>query len=211
MGITPLKEDFAALEGYANKTDEERKAIISSAGMEITTIDKNIAQFLGSEDETLGAFIRGIITICIDLNNTNRNKDFEKYIEEYRNSNNEMLKQMHTEMNETIRQKEEQWKLKEEYYFKNTTIKAHQIQTELSTVDSEDRIRIEKLKKCKEMVEKDYEKSDDSNESNLWEITSNTSSDDLNIEEQLKMRYQNFNNTSHPHKSNTPNNTNEKS
>ncbi|EXX64361.1 hypothetical protein RirG_143460 [Rhizophagus irregularis DAOM 197198w] len=61
------------------------------------------------------------------------------------------------------------------------------------------------------MVEKDYEKSDDSNESNLWEITSNTSSDDLNIEEQLKMRYQNFNNTSHPHKSNTPNNTNEKS
>uniref|UniRef100_U9UFH7 Uncharacterized protein n=1 Tax=Rhizophagus irregularis (strain DAOM 181602 / DAOM 197198 / MUCL 43194) TaxID=747089 RepID=U9UFH7_RHIID len=151
MGITPLKEDFAALEGYANKTDEERKAIISSAGMEITTIDKNIAQFLGSEDETLGAFIRGIITI------------------------------------------------------------SHQIQTELSTVDSEDRIRIEKLKKCKEMVEKDYEKSDDSNESNLWEITSNTSSDDLNIEEQLKMRYQNFNNTSHPHKSNTPNNTNEKS
>ncbi|POG54475.1 hypothetical protein GLOIN_2v1827431 [Rhizophagus irregularis DAOM 181602=DAOM 197198] len=55
MGITPSREDFVALEGYAKKSEEERRAIIQNAGMEITDNDKEIAQFLGSEDEILGA------------------------------------------------------------------------------------------------------------------------------------------------------------
>ncbi|RGB39585.1 hypothetical protein C1646_754316 [Rhizophagus diaphanus] len=84
MGIALSVEDFKALE------------------------DKVIAQFLGLEDKVLKAFIRGIITICIDLNNTNRNKEFNNYIEEYKNMNNDILHQKHIEMNETIQQMEEQ-------------------------------------------------------------------------------------------------------
>ncbi|PKB91837.1 hypothetical protein RhiirA5_387969, partial [Rhizophagus irregularis] len=133
MGITPSREKFIALEGYAQKSDEERKTILTNAGMEETQIDKDLAEFLGSEDVYLGCFIRGIITICIDEHNNIRNQEFTRYMEEYKNVNNEMLEQKHIEMNEQIRMMEENWKLKEEYYFKNSTMKKHQIVTELGS------------------------------------------------------------------------------
>ncbi|PKY55305.1 hypothetical protein RhiirA4_503926 [Rhizophagus irregularis] len=210
MGITPSKEDFIALEGYANKTDEERKTILSNAGMEINAIDIDIAEFLGANDETLGAFIRGIITICIDLSNTNRNKEFEKYLEECKNSNNAMLEQMHIEMNETIRLREEQWKLKEEYYFKNTTIKSHQIQTELGTVDLEDKNRIKKYENCKKLVMETLPDSDSSEDEKVltWETNSNTSSDDEKLDKQLTSRYRSLNKASQQATHNTSSSTN---
>ncbi|PKK59542.1 hypothetical protein RhiirC2_794694 [Rhizophagus irregularis] len=46
MGITPSREDFVALEGYAKKSEEEHREIIQNAGIEITENDKEIAQFL---------------------------------------------------------------------------------------------------------------------------------------------------------------------
>ncbi|RGB27232.1 hypothetical protein C1646_769368 [Rhizophagus diaphanus] len=42
------------------------------------------------------------------------------------------------------------WKLKEEYYFGNTTPKKYQIRTELGVIDIEDKNKIERLKKLKE-------------------------------------------------------------
>ncbi|PKY51901.1 hypothetical protein RhiirA4_469210 [Rhizophagus irregularis] len=213
MGITPSKVDFIALEGYANKSDEERMNILTNAGMEITAIDNDIASFLGAEDEKLGAFIRGIITICIDLSNTNRNKEFKKYLDECKNLNNAILEQMHTEMNETIRMREEQWKLKEEYYFKNTTTKAHQIQIEVGAVDKEDRDRIKdhKYNKCKEMIMGTLPDSDSSEDEKVltWETNSNTSSDDgKKLDKLQRKRYRSLHQASQQALNNTPNYTN---
>ncbi|GBC36380.2 hypothetical protein GLOIN_2v1785279 [Rhizophagus irregularis DAOM 181602=DAOM 197198] len=100
MGITPSREDFVTLEGYAKKSKEERRAIIQNAGMEITDNDKEIAQFLGPEDEILGCFIRGIITICLRHFNNQRTKEFNEYIEDYKTAINDMIQQKTLEMNE---------------------------------------------------------------------------------------------------------------
>ncbi|PKB96287.1 hypothetical protein RhiirA5_435088 [Rhizophagus irregularis] len=211
MGITPSREKFIALEGYAQKSDEERKTILTNAGMETTQIDKDLAEFLGSEDAYLGCFIRGIITICIDEHNNIRNQEFTRYIEEYKNVNNEMLEQKHMEMNEQVRMMEENWKLKEEYYFKNSTMKKHQIVTELGLVDQEDKEKLVKYNKCKDMIEKDLEASDDSNEGQLWETNSDTTSDNSDFNQSMTRRYSIFNKNSHPSTNDTPHNTNRNS
>ncbi|PKY21656.1 hypothetical protein RhiirB3_435317 [Rhizophagus irregularis] len=211
MGITPSREKFIALEGYAQKSDKERKTILTNAGMEITQIDQDLAEFLGSEDVYLGCFIRGIIMICIDEHNNIRNQEFTRYMEEYKNVNNEMLEQKHIEMNEQIRMMEENWKLKEEYYFKNSTMKKHQIVTELGSVDQEDKEKLDKYNKCKDMIEKDLEASDDSNEGQLWETNSDTTSDNSDFNQSMTRRYSIFNKNSHPSTNDTPHNTNKNS
>ncbi|UZO02584.1 uncharacterized protein OCT59_021063 [Rhizophagus irregularis] len=211
MGITPSREKFIALEGYAQKSVEERNTILTNAGMEITQTDKDLAEFLGAEDVTLGCFIRGIITICIDEHNNIRNQEFTRYMEEYKNVNNEMLEQKHIEMNEQIRMMEENWKLKEEYYFKNSTMKKHQIVTELGSVDQEDKEKLDKYNKCKDMIEKDLEASDDSNEGQLWETNSDTTSDTSDFNQSMTRRYNIYNKSSHLSTNDTPHNTNRNS
>uniref|UniRef100_U9V3S3 Uncharacterized protein n=1 Tax=Rhizophagus irregularis (strain DAOM 181602 / DAOM 197198 / MUCL 43194) TaxID=747089 RepID=U9V3S3_RHIID len=211
MGITPSKEKFIALEGYAKKSDEERTDILKNAGMEPTQIDQDLANFLGVEDIKFGCFMRGIIMICIDENNTERNKEFGRYIEEYKNLHNATLEQKHFEMNEQIRIMDENWKLKEEYYFKHTSMKKHQIITELGTVDQDDK---EKMKKCKEMVDNHLETTGSASSDELpWEKETNSStcSDEFNQNENFAKRYQIYNKSSHPTKVNTPHSTNNNS
>ncbi|UZO17704.1 uncharacterized protein OCT59_009045 [Rhizophagus irregularis] len=214
MGITPSREDFVALEGYAKKSEEERRAIIQNAGMEITDNDKEIAQFLGSEDEILGCFIRGIITICLRHFNNQRTKEFNEYIEDYKTATNDMIQQKTVEMNEWARLKEEQWNIKEEYYFKNTSIKAHQIQTELGAVDNEDRIRIEKQEKekimneCRKITMNNLDEDSDKDEEiiqHTWEIESNTPSEESWDEGKMNQKYHVYNNASHQTNENTNN------
>ncbi|UZO08445.1 uncharacterized protein OCT59_028700 [Rhizophagus irregularis] len=179
--------------------------------MEPTQIDQDLANFLGVEDIKFGCFMRGIIMICIDENNTERNKEFGRYIEEYKNLHNATLEQKHFEMNEQIRIMDENWKLKEEYYFKHTSMKKHQIITELGTVDQDDK---EKMKKCKEMVDNHLETTGSASSDELpWEKETNSStcSDEFNQNENFAKRYQIYNKSSHPTKVNTPHSTNNNS
>ncbi|PKK55576.1 hypothetical protein RhiirC2_802035, partial [Rhizophagus irregularis] len=89
MSIAPSVERFIALEGYATKSEEERLEIIKNAGLEITEYDATISKFLGLDNPIFRAFIRGIITICIDINNIERNKEFNKHIEEFKQISND--------------------------------------------------------------------------------------------------------------------------
>ncbi|PKB97859.1 hypothetical protein RhiirA5_384364 [Rhizophagus irregularis] len=170
--------------------------------MEITEEDKQIAFFLGSDNEILGCFIRGLITICIEKFNAQRTKEFNQYIDEYKTTSNEMLAQKHFEMNEWIRLKEEDWHKKEEYYFKNTSIKAHQIQTELGTVDQEDRERIKRektMEKCRQSLGNTLEEDSETEEllGRTWDNRSNTSSDDgSSINKTMINRYNSYNKAS---------------
>ncbi|EXX72968.1 uncharacterized protein OCT59_028573 [Rhizophagus irregularis] len=214
MGITPSREDFVALEGYAKKSEEERRAIIQNAGMEITDNDKEIAQFLGSEDEILGCFIRGIIMICLRHFNNQRTKEFNEYIEDYKTASNDIIQQKTLEMNEWARLKEKQWNIKEEYYFKNTSIKVHQIQTELGVVDNEDRIRIEKQEKekimneCRKKTMNNLDEDSDENNDiiqHTWEIESNTPSEESWNEGKMNQKYHVYNKASHQSTENTNN------
>lgn len=91
-----------ALKGYATKSEEERTKIIEAAGLMNTEQDKIISNFLGLDTPIFGTFIRGIITICIDINNENRNLEFNKHIEEYKHMNNELLHNKQQEMNAII-------------------------------------------------------------------------------------------------------------
>lgn len=134
MGIAPSVDRFVALEGYATKTEEERKKIITNAGLEITELDATISQFLGLENPVFGTFIRGIITICIDINNDARNKEFNKHIEEFKHISNEMLEGKQRELNDIVLKMSEDWRKKEAYYFGNTNEKKHLIRTEHSTI-----------------------------------------------------------------------------
>ncbi|PKK57806.1 hypothetical protein RhiirC2_797370, partial [Rhizophagus irregularis] len=107
-----------------------------------------------------------------------------------------------------------QWNIKEEYYFKNTSIKAHQIQTELGTVDNEDRKRIEKqekekiMKECKQKTMTNLdEDSDEDNDINqhTWEIESNTPSEESWDEGKMNQKYHVYNKASHQSTKNTNN------
>ncbi|PKY54223.1 hypothetical protein RhiirA4_426625 [Rhizophagus irregularis] len=217
MGITPSREDFVALEGYAQKSDEERRAILQSAGMEITDEDNQIAKFLGTEDEVLGCFIRGIIKTCIHLFNAQRTKEFNTYIEEYKTATNEMLQQKSLEINEWTRLKEEDWNRKEEYYFRHTNIKAHQIQTELGSVDTEDKEKMKeqqrllKLEECRKKYGTSSDTDESISENAEWDNESFTSSDEHNLDERMQKQYYQFNKSSHHQEDNTPGNTNGKS
>jgi len=65
MGITPSREDFSSLEGYAGKSTEQHIEILKAAGIDINEQDREIATFLNT-DEATGAFIRGIITVYLE-------------------------------------------------------------------------------------------------------------------------------------------------
>ncbi|RGB38880.1 hypothetical protein C1646_665093 [Rhizophagus diaphanus] len=218
MGVLPSREKFIALEGYVQKNSEERQQIITNAEIELIQQDKDLAIFLGAKDAYLGCFIRVIIMICIDENNAARNEEFNKYLEEYKNYTNEILQQRHTEMNEQMRHMSETWKLREEYYFKNTTIPRHQIQIELGTIDIEDKIRIEEEMMNKHNSSKkqtrytlDSKETSLSEDEQLWEncsTLSDTSGDEQDINKQMKIRYNNFNKASQPRTFNTTQNTN---
>jgi hypothetical protein len=64
MGITPSKDSFKQLEGYANKSNDERNEILTRAGLQLGKQDKEIAEFLNT-DIIFGGFIGGIITVCL--------------------------------------------------------------------------------------------------------------------------------------------------
>ncbi|PKC71216.1 hypothetical protein RhiirA1_453781, partial [Rhizophagus irregularis] len=207
MGITPSRERFVALEGYATKSDEERTEIITNAGLEITEQDATIAKFLGLDNPIFGSFIRGIIMICIDENNNARNREFDAHIEEYKRMSNEMLNEKQLEMNEIVMKMTENWKKKEAYYFGNTNEKKHLIRTEHGTIDIEDK---EKMKTYGNMSEKKFlEKIRQENEDNvLSDFTPSTPSDTSENEEIEQVFKNRHNKMSHQTLGNTYQNTN---
>ncbi|CAB4418814.1 unnamed protein product [Rhizophagus irregularis] len=220
MGITISREDFVALEGYAQKSDEERREILQNAGMELTEEDTQIAKFLGTNDTVLGCFIRGIIKTCLHLFNAQRTKEFNTYIEEYKTATNEMLQQKSLEINEWTRLKEEEWNRKEEYYFWHTNIKKHQIQIEVGTVDTEDKEKMEEQQRllrreqCRKQLELSPASLDTSEVISLnaeWKNASATSGDESENETKMSREYYKINKTLHPQGNITPINTNEKS
>ena len=100
MGITPSREDFKSLEGYAGKNTEEHIEILTAAGIEINEQDREIAKFL-STDEATGAFIRGIITVCLEQQMALIDKEKEEYDNQarlYIEANTEALKQEANEL-----------------------------------------------------------------------------------------------------------------
>ncbi|PKK71591.1 hypothetical protein RhiirC2_778234 [Rhizophagus irregularis] len=175
MGIAPSVERFEALEGYTTKTDEERLEIIKNAGFEITENDATISKFLGLDNPIFSVFIRGIITICIDINNVERNKEFNKHIEEFKQISNDMLEGKQREMNEMVMKMSEEWRKKEAYYFGNTNEKKHLIRTEHGTIDIEDK---EKMLNYRNLSEEDFKENiRRENENVLSDYTPSTPSD----------------------------------
>src|SRR5438034_6944723 len=109
MGITPSREDFKSLEGYAGKNMEEHIEILTAESIKINEQDSEIAKFL-STDVATGAFIRGIITVCLEQQMILLNKEKEEYdnqARQYIEANTEALKK---EANEYINQKQEEFR-----------------------------------------------------------------------------------------------------
>ncbi|PKK63306.1 hypothetical protein RhiirC2_812975 [Rhizophagus irregularis] len=205
MGIAPSVERFVALEGYATKSEEERLEIIKNAGLEITEYDATISKFLGLDNPVFGAFIRGIITICIDINNVERNEEFNKHIEEFKQISNDMLEGKQREMNELAMKMHEDWRKKEAYYFGNTNEKKHLIRMEHGTLDIEDK---EKMLNYRNLSEEDFKENiRRENENVLSDYTPSTPSD--TTEEDFKTTIdRRYGKTSQPNINHTQRNTN---
>ncbi|PKK61870.1 hypothetical protein RhiirC2_791195 [Rhizophagus irregularis] len=175
MGIAPSVERFVALEGYATKSEEEWLEIIKNAGLEITKYDATISKFLGLDNPVFGAFIRGIITICIDINNVERNEEFNKHIEEFKQISNDMLEGKQREMNEMVIKMSEEWRKKEAYYFGTTNEKKNLIRTEHGMIDIEDK---EKMLNYSNLSEEEFKENIRiENENVLSDYTPSTPSD----------------------------------
>jgi hypothetical protein len=145
MGITPSRNDFTTLEGYANQTEETRIEILTKAGLQINEKDKEIGDFLGTS-EIFGAFIRGIITKCIEIKTVQLNEEVNIYLENKKYENMKKIEEKSVEMNEIINNMAKKWERKEEYYFGHTTPKDHQIITESGYIDDDDKVRLKKEK-----------------------------------------------------------------
>src|SRR6266536_6653836 len=153
MGISPSIEDFRSLEGYAGKSTEEHIEILRLAGIEINEQDRAIAKFL-STDEATGAFIRGIITVCLDKQAEILQKDKEEYdnqAREYIEANTEALKQ---KANAYINQKQEEFRTylekvyadmneKERDYYSKVKPPSHLVNSEKGIQEEHDVINYE--------------------------------------------------------------------
>ncbi|CAB4388950.1 unnamed protein product [Rhizophagus irregularis] len=76
MGVNVSTEDFATLEGFVNKSNDERAEILQNAGWEPEGQDNDIATFIGT-DIVSAALIRSVTTVCLDKKEANM-KDFYK-------------------------------------------------------------------------------------------------------------------------------------
>ncbi|PKK60832.1 hypothetical protein RhiirC2_792744 [Rhizophagus irregularis] len=76
MGVNVSTEDFATLEGFVNKSNDERAEILRKAGWEPEGQDNDIATFIGT-DIVSAALIRSVTTVCLDKKEANM-KDFYK-------------------------------------------------------------------------------------------------------------------------------------
>ncbi|CAB4399116.1 unnamed protein product [Rhizophagus irregularis] len=76
MGVNVSTEDFATLEGFVNKSNDERAEILRNAGWEPEGQDNDIATFIGT-DIVSAALIRSVTTVCLDKKEANI-KDFYK-------------------------------------------------------------------------------------------------------------------------------------
>ncbi|PKK67294.1 hypothetical protein RhiirC2_835736 [Rhizophagus irregularis] len=76
MGVNVSTEDFATLEGFVNKSNDERAEILRNAGWEPEGQDNDIATFIGT-DIVSAALIRSVTTVCLDKKEANM-KDFYK-------------------------------------------------------------------------------------------------------------------------------------
>ncbi|CAB4381990.1 unnamed protein product [Rhizophagus irregularis] len=76
MGVNVSTEDFATLEGFVNKSNDERAEILRNAGWEPEGQDNDIATFIGT-DIVSAALIRSVMTVCLDKKEANM-KDFYK-------------------------------------------------------------------------------------------------------------------------------------
>ncbi|PKK63168.1 hypothetical protein RhiirC2_813243 [Rhizophagus irregularis] len=76
MGVNVSTEDFATLEGFVNKSNDERAEILRNAGWEPEGQDNDIATFIGT-DIVSAALIRSVTTVCLDKKEANM-KEFYK-------------------------------------------------------------------------------------------------------------------------------------
>jgi hypothetical protein len=202
MGITPSREDFKALEGYANQSDDTRIEILRKAGFEIEEQDHEIGKFLGT-NEIFGAFIRGIISKCLEMKTEQINTAVNQYLENERLENKLKMERQTAEMNEILNTMAKEWERKEEYYFGTTDIKQHQITTEHAYVDPEDMERIKKN-------ESHLPGWDDNSSSSVSSVFS-TESDNLFDNNNRNIRHKEITLTSQGREDVTMGNTNKKS
>lgn len=176
MGITATKEDFISLEGYANKDDSERKAILDNARIIIGATDTDIANFLGT-NEIFSAFIRGIILKCVELKTAEINAEIQAYLEALNKEYKDELSQMNR-MFENLKERAER---QEQYYFGTTTEKNHMTWIEIGSTDQndKDKFSFHRSGLCpgKNKFFSNYA------------TQSTTGSDDLNMEQEMNRRH----------------------
>jgi hypothetical protein len=202
MGISPSREDFTTLEGYANQTDEARIDILTKAGITLESQDHEIGNFLGT-NEVFGAFIRGIITKCLELKTQQINGEVNIYLESVKNENIKKLDEKTAEMNEILNNMAKKWEKKEEYYFRTTKPKDHLLITETNYIEEDD---LEKFNENKNYISS-WERSSSSMASSII----STESDVQGFSNNFDNRHKEFNLTSRRGEDVTMGSTNDKS
>ncbi|GES80782.1 RNA-directed DNA polymerase from mobile element jockey-like [Rhizophagus clarus] len=138
MGITISREEVKALEGFGKLQQEERVALLTERGMNIEDRDREIGEFLGT-DEVTGTLIRGLITLGADKQRELTVKEANQYIKTIQEMHNELTNERMSQYMEDKKRWEEHMK----YYYHTTSPKTHNLITEVGTSDIEDRILLQ--------------------------------------------------------------------
>ncbi|GBC01449.1 hypothetical protein RclHR1_00420011 [Rhizophagus clarus] len=133
MGITILREEVKALEGFGKLQQEERAALLIERGMEIEERDREIGEFLGT-DEVTRALIRGLITLGADKQWELTVNEANQYIKTIQDTHNELTNERMVKYMEDKKRWEEHMK----YYYHTTSPKTHNLITEVGMTDIED-------------------------------------------------------------------------
>ncbi|EXX62209.1 uncharacterized protein OCT59_015231 [Rhizophagus irregularis] len=83
MGVSVSTLDFATLEGYIYKSEEERTEIHRNAGWELEAQDHDIAIFMGT-DVITAALIRAVVTVCLTKQKDTMDTFYKKVTENER-------------------------------------------------------------------------------------------------------------------------------
>ncbi|RGB38813.1 hypothetical protein C1646_665098 [Rhizophagus diaphanus] len=96
MGVSISTEDFATLEKYIYKNEEEQATILQNTGWELEAQDHDIVIFMGTDVITT-TLIRAVVTVCLIKQKETMDNFYNKIVVESKKNFDATIKQLYTE------------------------------------------------------------------------------------------------------------------